>query len=261
MRLSAILFLASSTTLLSLTSAAPTSGDLTTRGGHCDEKDPKCWSGPDCKDDCHKCDDDKCHIKGIDVTYETDDVHWKKYKFAYILATKGKDYKSPKRYDQYVECHNSGLDCGAYHVAEPTKCTGDDQAKWFISNGGDWQPHCKKLPGALSIGCEGQPKNCYGLSPKQIVDWIDDFSEYYFNHNGRYPTISTTREWWKHCTDNSSKFKDNNALWLVGEGGIADGWDLWSFLEYESPHNGKPGKLKWHSSYDALNDFAQLEWE
>ncbi|KAG8919706.1 hypothetical protein FRC02_001431 [Tulasnella sp. 418] len=266
MRFSTVLFLTAATSLLSFTSAAPTGNGLEVRGG-CDN-DPKCFEEPKCKDKCDddtcdKCDDDcddhggrQCHVKGIDVTYNTDHVEWKKYKFAYILATKGDDYTSPRYKGQYDDCHKSGLYCGAYHVAHPTKCNGDDQAKYFVRHGGDWDKNKKKLPGALSIGCEDEPKDCFGLSASQLVDWIRDFSKTYHSKTDRYPVISTTAKWWKHCTNNSREFKGKNPLWLVGDDETPGHWDHWSFLEYKSPEHDKPGKMKWYSNYDALKSFS-----
>ncbi|KAG8957499.1 hypothetical protein FRC03_010073 [Tulasnella sp. 419] len=157
---------------------------------------------------------------------------------------------------RFPDCHKSGLYCGAYHVAHPTKCTGDDQAKYFVRHGGDWDKNKKKLPGALSIGCEDEPKDCFGLSASQLVDWICDFSKTYHSKTDRYPVISTTAKWWKHCTNNSREFKGKNPLWLVGDDETPGHWDHWSFLEYKSPEHDKPGKMKWYSNYDALKSFS-----
>ncbi|KAG8925810.1 hypothetical protein FRC02_009394 [Tulasnella sp. 418] len=236
MHLSSALLAIASTAFLTFTSAAPADPSLEPRR----------------RDD----------VQGVEVSFlQSDHVDWRELKnkgkkFGYVLATAGEDYKSPYFETQYSGCRDAGLICGAYHAAVPSKRSGDDQAKYFVKNGGDWSKGDNKhLPGGLAIGYN--PDDCYGLEPSELVKWIRDFSKKYHQLTGRYPVIGTSYKWWKTCTKNDSSFKSKNALWLIGSDDVPGGWDHWSFLEYTAPDTKTPGYVKWYNSASKLRDFAK----
>ncbi|KAG8927630.1 hypothetical protein FRC03_012550 [Tulasnella sp. 419] len=240
MHISTALLSVASAAFLAVTSAAPTDSSLEARKS--------------------------ADVKGIKTSFVTHEhVDWEKYKkdgykFGYSMATEGDDYKSPYFYEQYNGCRKAGLICGAYHVADLTKGSGSDQAKYFVKNGGDWKKKDKKkLPGALKIGYTNNKETCYGLSSWEIIHWIRDFSDKYYDLTHRYPVINTSYQWWKECTNNDTSFKSKHALWLVGSTEVPGGWHHWSFLEYEDkPEDlNAPKSLKWHSDASELRDFAQ----
>lgn len=136
--------------------------------------------------------------------------------FVYVKATEGTGYKNEFFDQQYTGSYEAGLIRGAYHFALPDASSGEEQANYFLANGGGWSADGQTLPGALDI--EYNPYDgdtCFGLNHATMVAWIQSFSDTYQAKTKRYPVIYTTLDWWTQCTGNSDAFADNNPLWIA----------------------------------------------
>jgi GH25 family lysozyme M1 (1,4-beta-N-acetylmuramidase) len=135
--------------------------------------------------------------------------------FAYVAATEGISGKNPYFVQQYDGSYKIGLIRGAYHLARPDRSSGNIQADFFIANGGNWSADGRTLPGALYLDYNPFSEGCYRLSPKEMVTWIQNFSDQYRARNQRYPVICSAPDWWIRCAGNSTAFSEYNPLWIV----------------------------------------------
>ncbi|KAG8957498.1 hypothetical protein FRC03_010072 [Tulasnella sp. 419] len=195
--------------------------------------------------------------EGLTISHLQDgEVDWDGSSFGYVEATVGNDFANPIYNDHTSECKKAGLLCGAFHLAVPNLSSGDEQAKYFVQNGGDWAPTDKnRLPGGLVVGYAYEETSCFGLTPKDMVQWLHAFSDEYYASTGRYPVIGTSYTWWKNCTKNNPTFNSTNALALLGPDRVPGKWGYWSFFQYEEPSN-YPGSLVWYDTETSLNTFA-----
>ncbi|KAG8919542.1 hypothetical protein FRC02_001568, partial [Tulasnella sp. 418] len=170
--------------------------------------------------------------KGISV-FPTQEkpIDWTGLSFAYLPATVGEAFINPKLDEQNSDCCKAGLLCGAYHLAYPNMTSGQDQADYFIQNGGGWKKSDdRRLPGALILGHDGNAAGCFGLRSADMVRWVRDFSDVYHQATSRYPIIGAGPNWWKTCTDDDASFKSTNPLGMLGLGEVPGNWAYWSFL-------------------------------
>ncbi|WP_158088787.1 GH25 family lysozyme [Thermoactinospora rubra] len=163
-------------------------------------------------------------VPGVDVSNWTGDIDWAKVvegggKFAFVHATEGSDWISPRFQAQYGGAAEAGLFRGAYHFALPHSSSGAQQAEHFVANGGAWTSDGLTLPGVLDL--EDNPyqqktgkNSCYDLSQKDMVAWIKDFTTTYRRKTGRDAIIYTTTSWWRTCTGDSDAF-GRHPLWLA----------------------------------------------
>jgi GH25 family lysozyme M1 (1,4-beta-N-acetylmuramidase) len=177
---------------------------------------------------------------GIDVSNWQKTVDWKGLRsqgkrFAYIKATEGTSYRSPRFSSQYNGSYAAGYIRGAYHYANPAGKSGRRQANYFVDHGGGWSRDNQTLPGMLDIEY-GRTKMCYGRSKARMVRWITSFLKQYKKRTGRHAVIYTTRGWWEACTGNSTKFAKTNPLfiarWQSSPGTLPGGWKRWAFWQY-----------------------------
>jgi lysozyme len=77
----------------------------------------------------------KYTIKGLDVSHYQNRIAWdkipKKYKFIFVKATEGKDYKDSTFIDNWEGARRNGFYVGAYHFFV-TSSSGEEQAENFI---------------------------------------------------------------------------------------------------------------------------------
>jgi len=176
-------------------------------------------------------------IPGLDVSvYQGKTINWPQVvtdgaKFVIIRATTGRNPNAPGT--MYVDpnfvanrdgSRGVGLIQGAYHFAVPDLSDGKAQAEFFVANGGGWAPDGRTLPGALDMESDNNDKRpvikglrreCYNLTPPQMVGWIQAFSDRYFQLTGRNPIIYTAQSWWNKCTGGSAVFAPKNPLWVA----------------------------------------------
>ncbi|MGP5195534.1 GH25 family lysozyme [Arthrobacter rhombi] len=183
-------------------------------------------------------------VPGVDVSAHQGNVNWsyafgKGARFAYVKATQSwptSVYKNPNFTQQYNGSYNAGMIRGAYHFAMPAASSAKTQARAFVANGGGWSADGKTMPPLLDIEWnpydattfpQGKGDTCYGMSPKQLSDWIHAFGVEVRNLTGRLPMIYTASSWWNQCTNSSSRFKN---------------WDL-HVARYPASAQDTPGAL------------------
>lgn len=189
-------------------------------------------------------------VHGVDVSSHQETVDWAGLKdsgsgFAYVKATEGVEYVSPKFGSQYNDSFNTGFIRGAYHFALPDRSSGAQQAEYFVNNGGGWSKDGKTLPGVLDIEWNPYGGTCFGLSADQMVGWIGDFTRRYKELTGRDAVIYTANSWWNECTGNSDAFGQTNPLWLANyadnPGPIPANWGVQTIWQYSD----KPLDQNW----------------
>ncbi|TDD23409.1 lysozyme [Nonomuraea diastatica] len=205
-------------------------------------------------------------VPGVDVSNWTGDIDWESValgggKFAFVQATEGGDYRNPRFGTQFGGAAEAGLFRGAYHFAQPHESDGRTQADYFLQNGGDWIGDGQTLPGVLDV--EDNPykdkngkNSCYGLSTKDMVTWIEDFTVRYRRATGRHVIIYTSTSWWRTCTGNSAAFR-SNPLWLARwgsePGSLPKNWKRHTFWQSaekgtlaggQNAFNGSESQLK-----------------
>ncbi|WP_197287149.1 GH25 family lysozyme [Planomonospora sphaerica] len=206
-------------------------------------------------------------VVGTDVSNWTGDIDWEAAAgagaaFAFVHASEGVDYVSPRFAAQYGGAAEAGLLRGAYHFAQPHESGGAEQADFFVRNGGRWTSDGRTLPGVLDLednpyGKKNRLDNCYGLTPEQAVAWVGDFTRRYRQRTGKDAIIYTTTSWWRTCTGDSRAF-GRNPLWLARwgtePGELPAGWKRHTFWQSadrsgslpggQNSFNGTPSRLK-----------------
>ncbi|MEV0583113.1 GH25 family lysozyme [Nonomuraea sp. NPDC050310] len=208
-------------------------------------------------------------VPGVDVSNWTGEVDWPSVaagggKFAFVQATEGSDWTSPHFQAQYGGAAAAGLIRGAYHFAMPHTSDGGQQAEHFVANGGKWTNDGQTLPGVLDVEDNPyQDKNgknsCYGLSAKEMVAWIKDFTTTYRRKTGRHAIIYTTTSWWRTCTGDSTKFKAN-PLWLARWGGepgeLPASWSAHTFWQSADKGPLVGGQNSFNGSEEQLKELV-----
>lgn len=205
-------------------------------------------------------------LLGQDVSHYQGNLNWDSQKkagseFAYIKATEGTSYVDSSFSANYKGTHDAGIIRGAYHFAQPAASSGKTQAEYFLKHGGGWSGDGKTLPGALDLEFNPSGNTCYGLSPKKMVDWIQEFSDTYHSKTGRYPVIYTTASWWNQCTGGSKKFGKNNPLWVAryanAVGSLPAGWDTHSIWQFADSGKLAGDNNYWNGDKAGLEKFAK----
>ncbi|KAK3208572.1 hypothetical protein GRF29_77g1172416 [Pseudopithomyces chartarum] len=179
-------------------------------------------------------------VQGLDISHyqnkpNLSEAHTVGLSFVFIKATEGPTYKDPKFPTHFQEATDASFLRGGYHVARPDLSDGQDQARFFLSNGGGWTDDGKTLPGLLSIGIES---DCAGMTIGETKQWIKSFVDEYEAATHRHPVIGTRNEWWVQCTGNTPEFNKQSALllahWGESVGTIPGGWryaTIWQYKE------------------------------
>lgn len=177
-------------------------------------------------------------LNGLDVSGWQPNVNWQRQwnmgaRFAYVKATEGGAFTSDTFNRQYIGAYRQGMIRGAYHFALPQVGNARSQARFFVNNGGGWSADGRTLPPLLDI--EHNPYDslgnmCYDMGPRQMVNWVQNFSSQVRRMTGRKPMIYTTYAWWTTCTNNSKAVNKHDlhvAAYPVA--GYEDGFDIWMF--------------------------------
>lgn len=213
-------------------------------------------------------------VQGLDVSGWQGNVDWASVasnggKFAYVKATEGGYVSNNYFAQQYTGSYNAGLIRGAYHFALPNKSSGAAQAQFFVAHGGGWSADGKTLPPLLDIeydpytSTDGTTGWCYGLSPSQMVTWINDFSSTVASLTKRPPVIYTTTGWWQKCTGNATGFSDNPLHIAAyptnisyGAGTLPASWTYYSIWQWSDTGVFPGDQDVFNGSYSQLQTFA-----
>jgi GH25 family lysozyme M1 (1,4-beta-N-acetylmuramidase) len=163
------------------------------------------------------------------------------YTFAAVKTTEGDYYTNPYQASDIGAAKAAGLYVTGYHFAIPNVSTGAAQADYAVSHG-NYAADGRTLP--LELDVEYDPyagidhtNQCYGLTPGQMVSWIDAFGAEAERLTGQAPIIYTTADWWDTCTANSTAF-GSDPLWVAAYAESSPpmpaGRDDWTFWQYAS---------------------------
>ncbi|RKR75657.1 GH25 family lysozyme [Frondihabitans australicus] len=193
---------------------------------------------------------------GVDVSAYQHGVDWGNAagdgaRFAYIKATEGDNYTNARLVEQYTGAAAAGISRGAFEFARPNQSDGVVQAEYFVKSlaslGGGRVDGTRTLPPMLDLesdpytGSDGT-NLCWGLTPKQMVRWISEWSDTVIGLTDRTPVIYTTAHWWQVCTGDSAAFagyplfiaayaSDASDL-SAGAGTLPSAWSHWTFWQY-----------------------------
>lgn len=207
------------------------------------------------------------HQPGIDVSRYQGEINWQAVEsdgieFAYIRATKGTTYTDPRFRHNYTRAARVGMFRGAYHFALPDTSSGAAQAQFFLAHGGNGSPDGLTLPPVLDIEYNRSGPDCYGLTHRQMINWIADFSATVNKVAGRHPVIYTTTDWWNRCTGGYGGFADTNPLWIANWSNnpypLPNGWGRYTFWQHTA--KGRVAGIDGHVDRDKFNgSYAQLQ--
>ncbi|ROQ37260.1 GH25 family lysozyme M1 (1,4-beta-N-acetylmuramidase) [Frondihabitans sp. PhB188] len=194
-------------------------------------------------------------VPGLDVSayqhgVDFEEAYAKGARFAYIKATEGVHYTSARFATQYTKAKKAGVIRGAFHFAKPNVSTAVAQAEYFVAAldglGGGRVDGDTTLPPLLDLeynpyAAADGTDSCWGLSPKQMVLWVRQFTDTVTGLTGRVPLLYTTTDWWKRCTADSAVF-DGTQLFLAryvsdvagGAGDLPASWPSWTIWQYTS---------------------------
>lgn len=176
--------------------------------------------------------------EGIDVSNHNGEIDWKKVAasgqhFAFVLATDGTDFTSPKYAEQYHGAKDAGLIAGPYHFARPDE-SAEAQADKLLQVA-DYKKDGKSLPPVLDMEPDSSGDTCYGLTPDQMHQWTETFTGKVKKATGVDPIIYAAPSFWKQCMGGSDKFADH-PLWLASYGvdnpTVPSGFNRWDFWQY-----------------------------
>ena len=204
-------------------------------------------------------------VKGLDVSSFQGDVNWAAAaasggQFAYMKATEGTYYTDSTYFaQQYNGSYSAGLVRGSYHFAIPNNSTGAAQADYFVAHGGGWSGDGHTLPGTLDIEYNPYGAECYGLTPAQMVGWIQSFDSEYQRLTGRIPTIYTTAGWWSACTGNSGSFGQEGlaiAAYSSSPNPLPASWGTYQIWQYADSGVLPGDQDVFNGTHQELVDFA-----
>lgn len=203
-------------------------------------------------------------LYGQDVSGWQGEVDWAAQaelgsRFAYVKATEGRSYRSPTFNHQYLGAGDAGLARGGYHFARPDSGGPEEQADFFLNNGGGWTDDGITLPGMVDFeSYSGLPRD-YGLSAQEMREWIMGFSNRYRDQVGRRPVLYTNLNWWNDVVGDWTPV--NSPLFLAAYQSDAPttlpgrwwAWELWQYSE-SGPFAGDSNV--WHGSEDEFSRFV-----
>ena len=133
----------------------------------------------------------------LDVSHHQGKINWpavprQKYRFVYIKATEGGDFRDTRFQENWQEARKAGFETGAYHFF--TLCRpGADQAGNFIEN---VPVEEVALPPAIDLEFIG---NCSKRPPqKEFEAELGAFMEMVSVHYGQKPILYTTQDFFQH---------------------------------------------------------------
>ena len=185
-------------------------------------------------------------MPGIDVSGSTKVSDWSQVaagnSFVGVEAVQGKSITNTNYASQVTAASAAGLYVMPYVFADPAKISGASEfgRAWTVINGITGLPYTTggtDLPIALDMEWDQinfPTQECYGLTPAQMVSWIQEFiSAADQQVPGLIPVIYTGQHWWDDCTGGSAAFA-GNPLWLASYDAVPAmpaGWPAYTFWQ------------------------------
>ncbi len=125
-------------------------------------------------------------VKGFDLSHHQGDIQWqqispKTYRFVYLKATEGGDFKDRKFQDYWLQAHEHGFTVGAYHFYRLCR-DGEIQAQNFIET----VPNkADALPPVIDLEYDSNCINTY--TREQLLKEIQVMHDRLYQHYGKQP--------------------------------------------------------------------------
>lgn len=128
-------------------------------------------------------------IRGVDVSHHQHEIDWRSvkaagFKFAYIKATEGANYRDDRFVQNWLESRDAGLARGAYHFFTMTS-SGSEQAKNFIAAVPIEASALPPVIDAETFAPDGRP------SPEEFQRELGDLRNALTEHYGKAPIVYT----------------------------------------------------------------------
>ncbi|WP_227509900.1 glycoside hydrolase family 25 protein [Acinetobacter sp. NCu2D-2] len=191
-------------------------------------------------------------IQGFDVSHHQKEIDWKKispqkYRFVYLKATEGGDFKDTKFQQYWLEARERGFLVGAYHFYRLCR-DGQVQAENFIAT----VPNkTDALPPVIDLEYDSNCINTY--SKEQLLAEIQIIHDAFKKHYGKQPIFYTSKAFYNIVLAGS--FQDV-PLWVREYKGLPDLKDQpkWHFWQHTNQ-----GKISGISTPVDLNVFYGSE--
>lgn len=169
-------------------------------------------------------------IKGFDVSHHQKNILWQKispkeYKFVYLKATEGGDFKDTKFQEYWLKAREQGFLVGAYHFYRLCR-DGNIQAQNFIET---VPIKTDALPPVIDLEYDSNCINTY--SKEQLLNEIQIMHDRLKNHYGKQPMFYISKTFYNIVL--AGQFEDV-PLWVREYQGkpILSGDPKWLFWQH-----------------------------
>jgi lysozyme len=194
-------------------------------------------------------------IKGFDVSHHQGDIQWQsispqEFKFVYLKATEGGDFKDRKFQDNWLKAREQGFLVGAYHFYRLCR-DGQIQAQNFIET---VPKKTDSLPPVIDLEYDSTCINTY--TREQLLKEIQVMHDQLYKHYGLQPIFYTSKAFYNIVL--VDKFKQT-PLWIREYQGQPElkGNPKWTFWQHTSQ-----GQIKGIPTLVDLNVFqgSEQDW-
>ena len=194
-------------------------------------------------------------IKGFDVSHHQGDIQWQsispqEFKFVYLKATEGGDFKDRKFQDNWLKAREQGFLVGAYHFYRLCR-DGQIQAQNFIET---VPKKTDSLPPVIDLEYDSTCINTY--TREQLLKEIQVMHDQLYQHYGLQPIFYTSKAFYNIVL--VDKFKQT-PLWIREYQGQPElkGNPKWTFWQHTSQ-----GQIKGIPTLVDINVFqgSEQDW-
>lgn len=194
-------------------------------------------------------------VKGFDVSHHQGDIQWQsispqEFKFVYLKATEGGDFKDRKFQDNWLKAREQGFLVGAYHFYRLCR-DGQIQAQNFIET---VPKKTDSLPPVIDLEYDSTCINTY--TKEQLLKEIQVMHDQLYQHYGLQPIFYTSKAFYNIVL--VDKFKQT-PLWIREYQGQPElkGNPKWTFWQHTSQ-----GQIKGIPTLVDLNVFqgSEQDW-
>ncbi|AYA70415.1 lysozyme [Acinetobacter sp. WCHA55] len=194
-------------------------------------------------------------VKGFDVSHHQGDIQWQsispqEFKFVYLKATEGGDFKDRKFQDNWLKAREQGFLVGAYHFYRLCR-DGHIQAQNFIKT---VPKKTDSLPPVIDLEYDSSCINTY--TREQLLKEIQVMHDQLYQHYGLQPIFYTSKAFYNIVLVDEFK---KTPLWIREYQGQPElkGNPKWTFWQHTSQ-----GQIKGIPTLVDLNVFqgSEQDW-